>query len=55
MDPFTGEILAHGQLSTFNPNAIGQRPTMTRRNRAVKDMYEPGSTFKIVTASAALE
>jgi cell division protein FtsI (penicillin-binding protein 3) len=40
---------------TFNPNAFGDSPEAARRNRAVQDVYEPGSTFKIVTASAAIE
>ena len=40
---------------TFNPNDYGDSPEVARRNRAVQDLYEPGSTFKIVTASAALQ
>ena len=55
MDPQTGEILALANYPTFNPNAYRQSPEATRRNRAIQDLYEPGSTFKIVTASAALE
>jgi cell division protein FtsI (penicillin-binding protein 3) len=55
MDPHTGEILALANYPTFNPNAFGRSTPETRRNRAVQDLYEPGSTFKIVTASAALE
>lgn len=57
MDPQTGEILALANYPTFNPNAFGQyqRQPEVRRNRAVQEIYEPGSTFKIVTASAALE
>jgi cell division protein FtsI/penicillin-binding protein 2 len=55
MDPFTGEILAMASYPTFNPNAVGDSTSDARRNRAVQDVYEPGSTFKIVTASAALE
>ena len=55
MDPQTGEILALANYPTFNPNAFGQYSDDDRRNRAVQDIYEPGSTFKIVTASAALE
>src|SRR6185295_8972945 len=55
MDPATGEILALANYPTFNPNAIGRSDPDDRRNRAVQDVYEPGSTFKIVTASAALE
>lgn len=55
MDPNTGEILALANWPTFNPNAYRDSSVEARRNRAVQDLYEPGSTFKIVTASAALE
>lgn len=55
LDPRTGEILALANVPTFNPNAFTEAPAAARRNRAVQDLYEPGSTFKIVTASAALE
>lgn len=55
MDPGTGEILAMANWPTFNPNAYGESPATARRNRAIQDLYEPGSTFKIVTASAAIE
>jgi cell division protein FtsI (penicillin-binding protein 3) len=55
MDPMTGEILAMASVPTFNPNAPGRTPVDNSRNRAVQEVYEPGSTFKIVTASAALE
>jgi cell division protein FtsI (penicillin-binding protein 3) len=55
MDPYTGEILAMASWPTFNPNDYGDAPDNARRNRAVQDLYEPGSTFKIVTASAAIE
>ena len=55
MDPNTGEILAMANYPTFNPNTFGRASDEARRNRAVQDLYEPGSTFKIVTASAALE
>jgi cell division protein FtsI (penicillin-binding protein 3) len=40
---------------TFNPNAYRDSQELERRNRAVLDLYEPGSTFKVVTASAAIE
>jgi cell division protein FtsI/penicillin-binding protein 2 len=40
---------------TFNPNVFAEASETERRNRAVQDLYEPGSTFKIVTASAAIE
>ena len=55
MDPNTGEILAMANEPTFNPNAFADAEPDQRRNRAVQDIYEPGSTFKVVTASAALE
>jgi cell division protein FtsI (penicillin-binding protein 3) len=55
MDPATGEILAMASYPSFNPNAVGRSTADQRRNRAISDVYEPGSTFKIVTASAALE
>jgi cell division protein FtsI (penicillin-binding protein 3) len=55
MDPYTGEILALANYPTFNPNAYGRYPEDTWRNRATQEVYEPGSTFKIVTASAAIE
>jgi cell division protein FtsI (penicillin-binding protein 3) len=55
MDPNSGEILALANWPTFNPNSFGRAEDEERRNRAIQDLYEPGSTFKIVTASAALE
>jgi cell division protein FtsI (penicillin-binding protein 3) len=55
MNPRTGEILAMASEPTFNPNAYRQAEEVERRNRAVQDLYEPGSTFKVVTASAAIE
>ncbi len=55
MSPKTGEILALANEPTFNPNAFASAAPEHRRNRAVQDLYEPGSTFKIVTASAAIE
>ena len=55
MDPVSGEILALANNPTFNPNSYGLFPPDLQRNRGVQDVYEPGSTFKIVTASAALE
>ena len=55
LDPYTGETLAMANWPTFNPNAFADSPSMARRNRAIQDIYEPGSTFKLVTASAALE
>src|SRR5258707_1113296 len=55
MNPRTGEILAMANEPTFNPNAFRDSQEPERRNRAVQDLYEPGSTFKVVTASAAIE
>jgi cell division protein FtsI (penicillin-binding protein 3) len=55
MNPHTGEILAMANEPTFNPNAFRDFDDDDRRNRAVQDLYEPGSTFKVVTATAAIE
>ena len=55
MDPNSGELLALANWPTFNPNSFGRYEDDLRRNRAIQDLYEPGSTFKVVTASAALE
>jgi cell division protein FtsI (penicillin-binding protein 3) len=55
MQPQTGEILALANWPTFNPNAFNGAEVVSRRNRGVQDLYEPGSTFKFVTASAAIE
>ena len=55
LDPRTGEVLALASAPTFNPNAFGAATPAQRRNRAVQDVYEPGSTFKVVTAAAAFE
>jgi len=55
MNPHTGEILALANEPTFDPNDYKSAQDVERRNRAVQDVYEPGSTFKLVTASAAIE
>jgi cell division protein FtsI (penicillin-binding protein 3) len=55
MQPHTGEILALANWPTFNPNDFNTTDAVSRRNRAIQDTYEPGSTFKVVTASAAIE
>jgi cell division protein FtsI/penicillin-binding protein 2 len=55
MDPRDGSILAMASLPTFDPNHFNDYPSSAWRNRNVQDLYEPGSTFKIVTASAGLE
>ena len=54
MRPNTGEILALSNRPTFDPNKPGDSTAANRRNRVVTDMYEPGSTFKIVAVSGAL-
>jgi cell division protein FtsI (penicillin-binding protein 3) len=55
MNPQTGAILALANYPTFNPNVYGAFSAEDRKNRVTQDVYEPGSTFKLVTASAALE
>ena len=55
MNPKTGEVLAMASYPTFNPNAYNAAVEIAKRNRAVQDIYEPGSTFKVVTVAAALE
>ncbi len=55
MDPHSGEILAMATYPTFNPNAFRSAADGVRKQpRRDQDLYEPGSTFKIVTASAAI-
>lgn len=56
--PQTGEILAMANLPTYDPNRPGDIPEGRedyRKNRAIMDVYEPGSTFKIVAIAAALQ
>ena len=55
MDPNTGEILAMASRPDFDPNNYNDYPAANRRNFAINDVYEPGSTMKITTASMALE
>ena len=55
MDPKSGEILALTNKPDYDPNNYSNFQQQLWRNAAVSDVYEPGSTFKIVTASAALE
>ena len=55
MDPNTGEVLAMANFPHFDPNTYWKFPADDYRDRAVQDAYEPGSTFKLVTAAAALE
>jgi cell division protein FtsI (penicillin-binding protein 3) len=54
LDPRTGGVLAMAVAPGFDANRFGAVPADRRRNRAVTDMYEPGSTFKLVTVSGAL-
>jgi len=54
-NPKTGEILALANRPTFNPNNSRGLDLKSLKNRAVSDIYEPGSTFKMVTIAAALE
>src|SRR5208337_1865540 len=54
-NPHTGEILALANRPTFNPNLRKEITPNALTNRAVSYAYEPGSTFKLVTISAALE
>lgn len=55
VEPFSGEVLALAGRPTFNPNRYNAYPSSRWRNRAVSDVFEPGSIFKIVTAAAALQ
>ena len=55
MDPRDGAILAMASVPTFDPNRFGEFHRGAWKNRTVQDMYEPGSTYKIITASAGLE
>lgn len=54
-NPKTGEILALANRPTFDANAFHISDPQKMKNRAVSDIYEPGSTFKMVTIAAALE
>ena len=56
MDPYTGGILTLASYPFFNPNDYRNKEQRSwRRNRAITDPVEPGSTFKVVAAAAALE
>src|ERR671937_267188 len=55
MDPRTGEVLALANMPTFDPNRFAGSSAEDRKNRAVTDVFEPGSTNKTLTAAAALE
>lgn len=55
MDPATGEILAMTTYPGFDANLASDAPDESLRNRAITDVYEPGSVNKVITASVALE
>ncbi len=55
LDPKTGQVLALANRPTIDPKAYGQGLMEARRNRAIEYVLEPGSTFKVVSAAAAIE
>ncbi len=55
LDPRSGEILAMANLPLFDPNQSAHSSPDIRRNRAITDAYEPGSTFKVIAAAAVLD
>lgn len=55
MDPNTGEVLALASRPTYDPNNYSHYPAANRRNYAINNAYEPGSTMKITTAAMALQ
>lgn len=55
MNPQTGAVLAMSSWPTYDPNSPADYPPEARRNRCLTDVYEPGSTFKIVTVACALD
>ncbi len=56
LEPRTGDVLAMAIRPTFNPNTFLEAPSKDAwRNRAITDPFEPGSTFKVILAAAALE
>ena len=55
MDPYTGQILALANRPSYDPNQGGSTPVSAKRNRAITDCYEPGSTFKIIIGTGTLE
>lgn len=54
IDPKTGDLLAIANMPSYDPNNAGKVPLDHRRNRALTDFFEPGSTFKMVAAGAVL-
>ncbi len=55
MDPWSGEILALANVPDYEPARFARYGDDARRDRGIEDAYEPGSTFKLITAAAALE
>jgi cell division protein FtsI (penicillin-binding protein 3) len=55
MDPHTGEILALANAPAFDPNRPGNEPPEVRTNWGLQNIYEPGSTFKVVAYTAAID
>lgn len=55
LSPRTGEVLAMATVPSYNPNAVSGSPPESRKNRAITDVMEPGSTFKVFTVASALE
>jgi cell division protein FtsI/penicillin-binding protein 2 len=55
MDPNTGEVLALANIDDFNPNEYWKYNDFQRRNRAITDTYEPGSTFKSFTIASLID
>jgi len=55
LDPRNGDILALANAPTFDPNRVAEAKPETRSNWALQNIYEPGSTFKVVAFSAAIE
>jgi cell division protein FtsI (penicillin-binding protein 3) len=54
LDPDTGAVLAMANYPSFDPNRFGDFARALWRNRSITDVYEPGSTFKVITAAAAI-
>ncbi len=55
MDPETGEILALAVRPTFNPNCFNAYPEKNRKNISITEIYEPGSTFKVISLASLIE
>jgi len=55
MNPHTGKILAMANEPSFNPNVPSSFPLADRQNKCISQIYEPGSTFKMVTSAVALQ